>query len=366
MEAEPQSRVPSVVRAVAILEKVAHSRAPMSQAELARQVGFPKTTVYAVCQALFAERLLSRGADGSYRLGPAVAELASARRQRGEAIQSIGMTVPNSTNPFFDAEVDAAQAESHLVGAAFTFRTAEQDVEKQSKDIVELTNLGVELLVVDPVASHGLEEALGYARMRGVNIVSVNGATAGADATVVTDNVQAGALAARHLAEELSGVGRIVVVGGAPVTAITDRIQGFRQSLADFPGMVLIGIEPGDNSRPAGRAAAGRILSSNREIDGVFAINDPTALGVIDVLGSTGRPPIVVSVDGCAEAVAIIAAGGPLTATVAQEPQRLASTAIRVGVGVANGSTVPGRTLTLPTRLVTRDDVATYEPWGTP
>ncbi|MCC6497700.1 MAG: substrate-binding domain-containing protein [Propionibacteriaceae bacterium] len=363
-EDEPQGRVPSIVRAVTILEQVASSSLPTNLADLTRQVRLPKSTVHAVCQALVAERFLTRGADGSYRLGPAIAELSAARRQRGATVHSIGISVPNSTNAFFDAEIAAARAEALTIGADFDHRAANQDVEQQNRDIVELTDSGVELLIVDPVASHGLEEVLARARARGVTIVSVNGATAGADATIVTDNAQAGALVARHLSERLDGHGRVAIVGGSPVTAITDRIEGFRQALADNPAMSIVTIEPGDNSRQAGRVAARRILDTIPRVRGIFAINDPTALGVIDVLHDAAHPPMVVSVDGSPEAAALIATNGPLTATAAQEPQRLASTAVRVGIGLANGTTMPGRTLTLPTRLVTHDDVSTYEPWG--
>ncbi|MEA4944824.1 MAG: substrate-binding domain-containing protein, partial [Propionicimonas sp.] len=359
-----QSRVPAVDRAVTILDQVARDGRPLQLAELTRQVALPKSTVFAVCQALVAERLLSRGVDGSYRLGPAVAELAAARRQRGTAVQHIGMSVPNSTNPFFDAELAAARSEAQVAGAAFDQLAADQDVAHQARDIVRLTGLGVELLVVDPVASDGLEEALDHARERGVTIVSVNGATAGADATVVTDNAQAGALVARHLAARLGGQGRVVIVGGAPVTAITDRIEGFRTALAESPGVDLVGIEPGDNSRAAGREAARRFLASTPDVAGVFAINDLTALGVIDIVGTTSSPPKVVSVDGSAAAIAAIASGGPLIATAAQEPDRLARIAVRTGLNLANGTAPAGRTLTLPTRLITADDLASYQPWG--
>ncbi|MEA5116044.1 MAG: helix-turn-helix domain-containing protein, partial [Propionicimonas sp.] len=60
-----QSRVPAVDRAVTIRDQVARDGRPLQLAELTRQVALPKSTVFAVCQALVAERLLSRGVDGS-------------------------------------------------------------------------------------------------------------------------------------------------------------------------------------------------------------------------------------------------------------------------------------------------------------
>lgn len=359
---QSRGRVPSVDRAVAVLDLVSGSPDGLSLAALTRAVELPKSTVYAVCQTLTSTRLLSRGADGSYRLGPAVIELSAARRQRGASVHRLGMCVPNMENTFFQAEVATASAEALVAGALFETRSADQDVHRQSADIAALVAWGAEVLVLDPVASHGLEDALEEARARGVVVVSVNGATFGADASVVTDNAQAGALVARHLADRLNGHGAVAIVGGTPVTAITDRIEGFRRALADEPGLRIVAIEPGDNSRAAGREAARRLRERPAPVHAIFAINDLTALGVLDGYDDAGATPLVVSVDGSAAAVRQIETGGPLSASAAQDPRLLARTAVRLGLALASGAT-SGRTLTLPTRLITRDDVPTYEPW---
>ncbi|MCS7234446.1 MAG: IclR family transcriptional regulator [Armatimonadota bacterium] len=67
--------VPSVVRAVRILEAVGNAVRPPTLGELARSLGIPKSTTHDLCATLVQERLLSRSADGRFRLGVRVLEL---------------------------------------------------------------------------------------------------------------------------------------------------------------------------------------------------------------------------------------------------------------------------------------------------
>lgn len=50
-------------------------------------------------------------------------------------------------------------------------------------------------------------------------MVAVDVRAAGADATFTTDNVQAGELACKYIAERLKGQGKVVIVSGPMVTA---------------------------------------------------------------------------------------------------------------------------------------------------
>jgi DNA-binding IclR family transcriptional regulator len=67
--------VPSVVRAVRILEAVGRAARPPSLGELARELRIPKSTAHDLVTTLVRERLLTRSADGRFRLGLKVLEL---------------------------------------------------------------------------------------------------------------------------------------------------------------------------------------------------------------------------------------------------------------------------------------------------
>lgn len=359
------TRVPSVDRAARVLEFVASSGGVggLPLASIARELDMPRSTAYGVCQTLTGERLLTRGANGAYRLGAAVIELAAARRQHGVSVQRIGVSLPDLSNPFYVAELEAVVQGAQAAGADLLCRSADQSVEVQAAQIRGLVESGVELLIVDPIATQGLEKDLSFVRARGATVVSMNGATLGTDATVVTDNIQAGAAVGHYLCTRLKQDSTVATVGGAALTAVTDRIEGFKAALSDRQDVSIVAEYGGDNSRGGGARAAQLLVMQHPEVDAVFAINDPTALGVDDELRAAGLDSLVVSVDGSSAAVDRIASGGPFSATAAQDPRRLGATAVQVGLGIANGSAAPGRLLTFSTRLITKMQSADYERW---
>lgn len=62
-------------KAVGVLHTVAQS--PCGLAELCERTELPRATAYRLAAALEVHRLLARGDDGRWRLGPAVTELAA-------------------------------------------------------------------------------------------------------------------------------------------------------------------------------------------------------------------------------------------------------------------------------------------------
>jgi len=69
---------PAVEKAVRILNAVSKSPRPVGLAELCRTVEIPKSSTLAVCTTLVGLRMLRRRMDGTYELGPHLAELGRA------------------------------------------------------------------------------------------------------------------------------------------------------------------------------------------------------------------------------------------------------------------------------------------------
>ena len=70
--------VPSVTRALALLDLLAQGRAPMSLARLSSSLGLPKSSVHALCNTLLTLGYLRRQGDAGYFIGPQVMPLAEA------------------------------------------------------------------------------------------------------------------------------------------------------------------------------------------------------------------------------------------------------------------------------------------------
>jgi DNA-binding IclR family transcriptional regulator len=75
---ERKTLVPAVSRALALLERLAVKREPMSLARLASDLDLPKSSVHGLCSTLVSFGYLRRQSDGAFRIGPRVMGLAEA------------------------------------------------------------------------------------------------------------------------------------------------------------------------------------------------------------------------------------------------------------------------------------------------
>jgi DNA-binding IclR family transcriptional regulator len=70
--------VPAVVRAMALLDRIARTRQPMSMARLATDLALPRSSVHGLCNTLLTLGYLRRQPDGAFQIGPRVMALAEA------------------------------------------------------------------------------------------------------------------------------------------------------------------------------------------------------------------------------------------------------------------------------------------------
>ncbi len=357
-------RVPAVGRAAALLRLISGMGRPMRIPELVSGTGLPRTSVVGLCTALTAERLLVRGADGSHWLGPRLTELAAAARSTRPLGALVGLLVPTLRNPFFGVQVQELTELAAEQGALVQVEAADDDPGRQRQQLEHLLTAGADVIMINPVAATGFETVIERARERGVPLVAIDARTAGADASVTSDNTQAGAADGHFLARLLGGRGRVAVVDGQPVTAMADRVVGFRAAMADYPGITVTDQVRGSHDRASGRACAERLLRDGPAADGIFVINDLTAYGVADVIMERGLGTRIVTVDGSAEAVGQVRGDGPIVATAAQDPARIAREGARLAAALRTGSRILQRTVLLPTRLITAESWLDYEPWG--
>lgn len=359
----PRIPAPAIRRAVHVLDRVAAAGRPLSLAEISASLQAPKSSVSSVCSALVTGGLLLRGDDGSYSLGPRLAELGSASHLNRPLVQRIGMTTPSTTGRFFLAEVESVREEAEALGAMFDHRSAEGDAQAQGALVLDLLAWGADLIVVDPVATHGLETAYAQAKARGVPVISINGASSGADAVVTTDNTQAGLLAGQFLAQTLRGTGVIALVDGTAVTAVRDRVAGFLEALRPYRQISVPERLSGDNTTPTARHIVEEMHSRGVRPDAFFAINDPTAVGVAEACRAAGYAVPIVGVDGSQAAVSQMRAGGPIIGSAAQDPYELGRSGVLLGVELRNGVQLRQHTVLLPTTLVSAGHLNGYRPW---
>ncbi|NHC39810.1 ABC transporter substrate-binding protein [Bacillus sp. MM2020_1] len=277
----------------------------------------------------------------------------------------IGLTVPNLSNPFFVAMSKGAKEVASKYNAEVTTVSADQDLAKQTAQIEDFITKKVDLILLSPFDSAGIAGAVSEAKAAGIPVVALDGfAEGGIDSVVMSDNVQAGKLAAEYLVKQLNGKGNIVIIDGPPVSAVTDRIKGFNEVIKKYPDIKVVAKQNGEGNREKALTVMEGTLTANKKIDAVFTINDEEAVGVQIAQEQASRQNefFVVSVDGAPSAVDALKKGGSFAGTSAQFPNQMVIDGVALALKVIDGKKVDSKVL-IPTKFITKDNVDSYSGW---
>ena len=293
-------------------------------------------------------------------VGPAFAE---------KQLNSVAVTVGDLGNPFFVQIAHGAQDQAKKINPAvkFTAQSSNYDVNNQANQIDNFISAGDQLLILNAADSKGIAPAVIRAKAAGMTVVAVDvTADGGVDATVTSNNKQAGELAGQYLADRLKGKGNVVIVNGPPVSSIQDRVAGFLEVVKKYPGIKILSQDQNAGaSRDGGLRVMTDLLTAFPKIDAVFSINDPQAVGCDLAAKQAGRKDFfIVSVDGAPEVVPFLKDPTSLiAATAAQDPYTMAEQAVTIGYDIVNGKKPASPTILIPVSLITKENVNSYQGW---
>ncbi len=291
---------------------------------------------------------------------------------QGGTLSSVGVTVGDLGNPFFVQIGRGAEAEAQKIGGGnvrTTVVSSGYDLNQQLNQMENFVASGTDLILLNAADSKGIAPAVINAKRAGIPVVAVDvDAEGGVDATVTSNNVQAGEISCQYIADRLNGQGNVVIINGPPVTAVIDRVRGCEQVFAKYPSInVLSRDQNAEGSRDGGLRVMSDLLTSFPRIDAVFAINDPTGIGAeLAAIQAKRNEFFIVGVDGAPEAKQAIEREGSLfVATAAQDPFTMAARAVQIGNDIRQGNPPAETMVLIPVSLITRDNVAEYQGWTT-
>jgi len=284
-------------------------------------------------------------------------------------LNAVAVTVGDLGNPFFVQIAHGAEAQAKTINPSVKFSadSSNYDVNNQTNQIDNFISAGVQLLILNAADSKGIAPAVIRAKAAGVAVVAVDvAAEGGVDATVTSNNKQAGELDGQYVADRLKSKGQVVIVNGPPVSAVTDRVAGFLEIIKKYPDIKIVSQDQNaGGSRDGGLRVMTDLLTAFPKIDAVFAINDPSAIGCDLAAKQAQRKDFfIVSVDGAPDVVPSLKDPDSLiAASAAQDPYTMAEKAVSIGYDVMNGKK-PAQELTLiPVDLITKENVAQYKGW---
>lgn len=244
----------------------------------------------------------------------------------------IGMSFQEMNNPYFISMKEAFEEAAKEIGAETIIADAQHDVSKQINDIDDMIQKGINILLINPADSEGAKAAVEAADKAGVIVVAVDAQAEGPlDSFVGSQNYDAGYLAGEKMVEDLGGEGKVAILDGIPVVPILQRVEGFKDAVAEHSGIEIVDTQNGRQDRAEAMSVTENMLQANPDLDAIFSVNDEGALGSLGAIEASSRDVWLYSVDGHPEVIEAILADGPFKATSAQFPRDQ----VRIGLGMA-------------------------------
>jgi ribose transport system substrate-binding protein len=288
---------------------------------------------------------------------------------RQELKGTIGLSVLTLTNPFFKEIADNMTAEAAQHGYEVLVVSGDFDVAKQQNQIKDFIVRKVAAIVLCPCDSKAIGPAIQEASTAGIPVFTADIACLAPGAKVVshiaTDNYSGGKQAGEAMIEALGNAGgKVAILDHKVVESCILRVKGFKEVIdahnrKTAGGKIEIVAElPGGGEKDQGYKAAEDLLQAHGDLTGIFAINDPSALGACAALEKAGKAAQVklIGFDGQPEGKQAIK-DGKIYADPIQFPDRIGRETVRAIARYFDGEPVPPQML-IATALYRQADAA--------
>ena len=210
--------------------------------------------------------------------------------------KTVAVLVQTTVNPFFLDFAEAAKAELGD-GYQVIVLGGDNNPDKQAKQVKDLIVRKVDALLITPCNANAVGSPIREANAVGIPVFTADTACLSEDAEVVnhvaTDNYAGGKLAGQAMIEALDGKGgKVLVLDYEQAESCQERVRGFREVIAAHNTdtananrqIEIVAQLPSQAEEAASQKQTKDALKANRDLVGVFAINDPAALGAVSAI----------------------------------------------------------------------------------
>ena len=244
-----------------------------------------------------------------------------------------GVSVMTMANAFFKKEADTVKEIVEAAGGTALTPDPANDINQQVADITEFCARGVDAIIIDPIDSEGIKPALLEAQRAGIPVFIIDMEVTDTDlvnAFIESDNLLLGREAAKTLCEAMGGKGEVGVINFSTIKCVRQRVQGLHEIIDEsYPDIEVVADIDAFGVVEDAQSIMETFLQSYPEMNGVFAINSPTAQGAVAAIEAAGKAGevSVVDIDGAQNDIDMIKAGQILSSPV-QFPAALAAKAV--------------------------------------
>lgn len=269
------------------------------------------------------------------------------------------------THQFWLTVKAGADAAGKDLGVEITWVGPEKETEvvKQINLIEDQIGAGVNAIVMAACDQDALVDVIKKALDKGIPVVTIDSGVNSdlPHSFIATDNVAGAQAAARELAKligEEGDVGLIPFVKGAGTSE--QREEGFKKGIAEFPNIKIADVQYSQSDVIKAMNVTEDMLTAHPDLKGIFAANEPAAVGVVQALEAAGKAGQVklVAFDAGDDEVAALKKG-TIQALIVQNPFRMGYEGVKTALNVINGKQVEKR-------IDTGVTVVTMENFDTP
>ena len=181
------------------------------------------------------------------------------------------------------------------------YKEAQDNSQLQVKQIRELLDAGIDLLIVSPNEAEPLTPIVEEAFQKGLPVIVVDRKIASSSYNnyIGADNYALGKMAGEYASQLLKGKGNIIEITGLPTSSpALERARGFADAVSLIPGINITHTVSGDWVKPIAKKTLEKISTSLSATQLIFAHNDNMASGAYEVSRAAGYPGIkIIGVD---------------------------------------------------------------------
>ena len=265
----------------------------------------------------------------------------------GNASYTIGVSNTVQGNGWREQMICAMRAqalvEPHVTNIIVAHRNT--DSAGQLEDINNLIEAGVDAIVLNPSNPDALNSALDAAMAQDIVVVAVDAGVTAEGAYVLSNNQEEYAyLGAKWLFKQVGGSGDIVYMRGiAGVSADTDRDNGFKRAMEEFPNINVVHEVFTGWQQDQGKQQMFDFLATSIPFDGVWTSGIDNV--IVDAFVESGAPLVPIVGADNAGFVSMLASVDGLSGAAVTNPGSVGGAGIALAVDILDGNPPENQTV---------------------
>ncbi len=239
------------------------------------------------------------------------------------------------------------------------------NVDEQIKEIQAAIYAKVEGIITMALDSKEFEPIINQAVEAGIPVILIDTDSPDSKRTayIGTANMDAGMKAGELLINEINGVGKIAIITGpSGQKNISDRIEGFTNTVQKNPGIDIIAVENGNSNLLQITEKTNLILSKHPDITAIFCAEGYGAIGVGRVIKENkliGKITVI-GFDDVDETLRYVREG-IVQITIVQNTYQMGYISVQVLNDIINGKKIENTMIYTDVTIVTKENVDTYK-----